>query len=65
MHASSVAHGLSKLGTSYVDLYLVHNPRLANGNIPVLWREMERLHAAGKAKCVKPHGDGCLVLTAT
>lgn len=48
----SINDSIEFLGTSYVDLYLVHHPQLANGNIPALWREMERLHAAGKAKAV-------------
>ena len=36
----------------YVDLYLIHNPRLALPNIKESWQEMEKLKKAGKARCV-------------
>jgi diketogulonate reductase-like aldo/keto reductase len=45
--------GLNKpeqLGLSYVDLYLVHHPRLAGGDIPGLWAKMQKIQADGKAK---------------
>ena len=39
-----------KLGVSYVDLYLIHSPRLAQGDIPGLWKKFEEIHARGLAK---------------
>ncbi|KAF8518641.1 NADP-dependent oxidoreductase domain-containing protein [Hysterangium stoloniferum] len=38
------------LGVSAVDLYLIHNPRLANGDITGLWKKLEDIHARGLAK---------------
>jgi diketogulonate reductase-like aldo/keto reductase len=41
---------LAKLGTPYVDLYLVHwpKPALAQGT----WRAMEEIHASGRARAI-------------
>jgi len=41
---------LAKLGTPYVDLYLVHWPRPHTG--PDTWRAMEEIHASGRAKAI-------------
>lgn len=45
-----MAHDTSQLGVSYVDLYLIHSPRLAQGDIPALWKKMEKIKADGLAK---------------
>lgn len=42
----------SQLGVSYVDLYLIHHPRLATPDIPTAWAKMEKLKSDGLAKCV-------------
>ncbi|KIJ49251.1 hypothetical protein M422DRAFT_66250, partial [Sphaerobolus stellatus SS14] len=47
---SSIQDSLDKLGIGYVDLYLVHSPRLALGNIPALWTKMENIKEKGLAK---------------
>ena len=42
----------SQLGVSYVDLYLIHNPGLAKGDISGLWSQFQRIQARGLAKCI-------------
>ena len=49
-HLLTVILTLCKLGVSYVDLYLIHHPRLAVPDIPTAWREMEEIKAKGLAK---------------
>jgi len=49
---TSIQDSLKYLGLEYVDLYLVHHPRLANGDIPGLWRKMEKIKASGLAKSI-------------
>jgi diketogulonate reductase-like aldo/keto reductase len=49
-----------QLGVSYVDLYLIHNPRLANGDIPGLWKQFQQIQAKGLAKCVHTRRACCL-----
>jgi diketogulonate reductase-like aldo/keto reductase len=39
-----------QLGVEYVDLYLIHHPRLAQPDIPTAWAEMEAIKRAGLAK---------------
>jgi diketogulonate reductase-like aldo/keto reductase len=39
-----------QLGLSYVDLYLIHSPRLAQPDIPTVWAQMEKVKEAGLAK---------------
>jgi len=41
---------VAKLGVEYVDLYLIHHPRLAQPDIPTAWAEMEAIKRAGLAK---------------
>jgi diketogulonate reductase-like aldo/keto reductase len=38
------------MNTSYVDLYLIHNPRLAVPDIPTVWAQMEKVVEDGLAK---------------
>jgi len=49
---TSIKDSLNYLGVSYVDLYLVHSPRLANGDIPGLWAKMEKIKKDGLAKSI-------------
>lgn len=39
-----------QLGVSYVDLYLIHHPRLAQPDIPTAWAQMEKLKEQGLVK---------------
>jgi len=50
--ATSIQNSLTNLGTSYVDLYLIHSPRLAVPDIPTAWREMEDVHTRGQARSI-------------
>ncbi|KAF8505226.1 Aldo/keto reductase [Gautieria morchelliformis] len=47
---TSIQDSLKYLGVSYVDLYLIHSPRLAQGDIPGLWKKFEQIYARGLAK---------------
>ena len=40
---------LNKLGTDYLDLYLIHRPR---GDVKGSWQAMEELHKEGKIKAI-------------
>ena len=40
----------AQLGVNYVDLYLIHSPRLALPDIATSWKQMEKLKADGFAK---------------
>ncbi|KIJ24332.1 hypothetical protein M422DRAFT_39217 [Sphaerobolus stellatus SS14] len=44
---SSIQDSLNNLGIGYVDLYLIHHPGLALGNIPGLWKKMENIKEKG------------------
>ncbi|KAJ7063895.1 Aldo/keto reductase, partial [Mycena amicta] len=48
----SVKESLANLGISYLDLYLIHSPRLAVPDIPTVWKEMEEIQAAGLVKSI-------------
>lgn len=50
--AQSIDESLSKLGVEYVDLYLIHNPRITSGDIEGTWKEMEKVYKDGKAKSI-------------
>ncbi|EPQ51430.1 Aldo/keto reductase [Gloeophyllum trabeum ATCC 11539] len=49
---TSIDNSLKNLGVSYVDLYLIHSPRLATPDIPTIWSKMEKIKADGKAKSI-------------
>lgn len=36
----------------HVDLYLIHHPRVTQGDIPGAWKQMEELHKEGKVKSI-------------
>ena len=50
--AQSCEESLEKLGLDYVDLYLIHSPRLCGDDIKGKWKEMEKLYKAGKVKSI-------------
>jgi len=50
--AQAIQQSLQKLGVSYVDLYLIHSPRLVRPNILEGWEEMEEIQKQGLAKSI-------------
>ncbi|KAK2466800.1 hypothetical protein APHAL10511_001058 [Amanita phalloides] len=50
----SLRDSLKKLGTDYVDLFLVHSPYGHNsrGTLPAVWKEMEAIKAEGLARSI-------------
>ncbi|KAJ7085248.1 Aldo/keto reductase [Mycena belliarum] len=49
---TSIQNSLKNLGVSYVDLYLIHHPRLAVPDIPTAWKQMEEIQAQGLVKSI-------------
>ncbi|KAI0691430.1 NADP-dependent oxidoreductase domain-containing protein [Cytidiella melzeri] len=49
---TSIQNSLKNLGVEYVDLYLIHSPRLATPDIPTAWAKMEKIKADGLAKSI-------------
>ncbi|KAJ7659604.1 Aldo/keto reductase [Mycena polygramma] len=49
---TSISNSLTNLGVEYVDLYLIHHPRLAVPDIPTAWKEMEDIQAHGLVKSI-------------
>ncbi|KAJ4474253.1 Aldo/keto reductase [Lentinula aciculospora] len=49
---TSIKNSLQNLGVNYVDLYLIHHPRLAVPDIPTAWKEMEKLKEQGVVKSI-------------
>ncbi|KAK7691553.1 hypothetical protein QCA50_004952 [Cerrena zonata] len=49
---TSINNSLKNLGVEYVDLYLIHHPRLAIPDIPTAWAQMEKLKTDGLAKSI-------------
>ncbi|TYJ54507.1 hypothetical protein B9479_004831 [Cryptococcus floricola] len=48
----SILESLDKLGLEYVDLYLIHHPRLAKGDIRGTWEAFEGLKKEGFVKSI-------------
>lgn len=48
----SCNESLEKLGVEYLDLYLIHHPRVTGGDIVGAWKKMEKLHKEGKVKSI-------------
>ncbi|KAF8799817.1 Aldo/keto reductase, partial [Phlegmacium glaucopus] len=49
---TSIQNSLKNLGVEYVDLYLIHHPRLATPDIPTAWKKFEDLKKAGLVKSI-------------
>ncbi|KAJ7621365.1 Aldo/keto reductase [Roridomyces roridus] len=49
---TSIRNSLDYMGLKYVDLYLVHSPRLAKPDIPTFWKEMEVIKKQGLVKSI-------------
>ncbi|KAI0090646.1 Aldo/keto reductase [Irpex rosettiformis] len=49
---TSIQDSLENLGVDYVDLYLIHSPRLAQPDIPTAWAKLEKIKADGLAKSI-------------
>ncbi|KAG2066640.1 Aldo/keto reductase [Suillus decipiens] len=49
---TAIRNSINNIDTPYVDLYLIHNPRLAVPDIPTAWAEMEKVVEDGLAKYV-------------
>lgn len=48
----SCEESLAKLGIEYIDLYLIHHPRLCKGDIEGAWKQMEQLKKLGYVKSI-------------
>lgn len=48
----SISDSLEKLGVDHVDLYLIHNPRITNGDIEGTWKQFEEVHKEGQTKSI-------------
>jgi diketogulonate reductase-like aldo/keto reductase len=48
----SCDESLEMLGIKYIDLYLIHSPKLCGDDIKGKWKEMEKLHKEGKVKSI-------------
>lgn len=49
---TSIRNSLDYLNTSYVDLYLIHNPDIAVPDIPTVWAQMEKVQEEGLARSI-------------
>jgi diketogulonate reductase-like aldo/keto reductase len=49
---TSIHNSLKNLGVEYIDLYLIHSPRLAVPDIPTAWEKFENLKNAGLVKSI-------------
>jgi len=50
--STSIRNSLKNLGLTYVDLYLIHHPRLGKPDIPTVWKEFEKIKEDGHAKSI-------------
>lgn len=48
----SLKQSLKKLGLDYVDLWLIHNPKLHAGNLKAVWKACEEVYNEGLAKSI-------------
>ncbi|THU87153.1 Aldo/keto reductase [Dendrothele bispora CBS 962.96] len=60
---TSINNSLKNLGVSYVDLYLIHHPRLAVPDIPTAWKQMEEIKKDGLVKSIGVSNFGVKDLT--
>jgi len=60
---TSIQESLKYLGVKYVDLYLIHAPRLAQPDIPTAWKKMEKLKQDGLVKSIGISNFGIADLT--
>ncbi|KAF8915712.1 NADP-dependent oxidoreductase domain-containing protein [Mucidula mucida] len=60
---TSIRNSLNNLGIEYVDLYLIHHPRLAVPDIPTAWKQMEAIKAQGLVKNIGISNFGVKDLT--
>ncbi|KAJ3563985.1 hypothetical protein NP233_g8589 [Leucocoprinus birnbaumii] len=61
---TSIQNSLKNLGVSYVDLYLIHHPRLAVPDIPTAWAQFEEIKKKGLAKSIGVSNFGVTELQA-
>ncbi|GLB40902.1 putative aldo keto reductase [Lyophyllum shimeji] len=59
---TSINNSLKNLGVTYVDLYLIHHPRLAVPDIPTAWKQMEELKEKGLVKSIGVSNFGVVEL---
>ncbi|KAF5353725.1 hypothetical protein D9758_008617 [Tetrapyrgos nigripes] len=50
--SESIEQSLENLGVSYVDLYLIHHPRLPVPDAASAWKEMEKVYRKGYARSI-------------
>ncbi|KAF8063228.1 NADP-dependent oxidoreductase domain-containing protein [Lyophyllum atratum] len=48
----TIRESLAKLGLKYVDLYLIHQPYLVEGDFEGAWRELEKIKKDGLARSI-------------
>jgi diketogulonate reductase-like aldo/keto reductase len=48
----AIRDSLNKLGLKYVDLYLIHSPKIVEGDIEFSWREFENIKESGLSRSI-------------